>query len=328
MNAWSLAAPETLWKKTQTRSGSWSDWIRPRQQAHSKAGTSGQADRLSATRHSLCYASPPAQVGCLLVLPCCKLVILSTNSESDRLRVVLVAPRNPLNIGAAARAMSNFGFFHLRVVNPYELAFREARSAVGAAPLLAKAEEFKTVAEAIQDCTLVVGTTAVGQRQLHHTVRRLDQASHPLHKHLAKSRVALLFGSEKRGLSNEDLSHCHWLVRIPTREEHRSMNLGQAVAVCLYELVRDPQAAAKPEKHVPATAADLERLTTLLLDALRSSCYLKSNPISKRRSAAPTEEKIRRLVRRLHLSASDAELTLGILRQILWKSRQDNELSH
>src|SRR5712664_1830508 len=241
--------------------------------------------------------------------------------QLDNLRVVLVNPRNPLNIGAAARAMSNFGFFHLRVVNPYELAFREARSAVGATPLLARAEEFKTVAEAVEDCTLVVGTTAVGQRQLEHPVRRLDQAARFLRKTLAGNRVALLFGSEKRGLSNEDLSYCHWLLRIPTQEEHRSMNLGQAVAVCLYELARDLQAVMKPEKHVPATAADLERLTALLLDALRASGYLKSGlgGSQKRRPAAPTEEKIRRLVRRLHLSATDAELTLGILRQIFWK---------
>jgi TrmH family RNA methyltransferase len=246
---------------------------------------------------------------------------LSSNAESDRLRVVLVAPRNPLNIGAAARAMSNFGFFHLRVVNPYELAFREARSAVGAAPLLAQAEEFKTVADAVADCTLVVGTTAVGPRQLQHPVRRLDHAARLLRKHLTGSRVALLFGSEKRGLSNEDLSHCHWLLRIPTREEHRSMNLGQAVAVCLYELARDPQAVSKTEKHTPAEAADLERLTSLLLDALRSSGYLKPNPSNsrKRRTATATEEKIRRLIRRLPLSASDAELTLGIFRQIFWK---------
>jgi TrmH family RNA methyltransferase len=243
------------------------------------------------------------------------------NAESDRLRVVLVAPRNPLNIGAAARAMSNFGFFHLRVVNPYELAFREARSAVGAEPLLAQAEEFKTVAEAVEDCTLVVGTTAVGLRQLQHPVRRLEQAARLLRKRLAAGPIALLFGSEKRGLSNEDLSHCHWLLRIPTWEEHRSMNLGQAVAVCLYELARDPQAPPKPDKHVPASAADLERLTQLLLDALRSSGYLKAAPSSsqKHRSAAPTEEKIRRLVRRLRLSTADAELILGILRQIFWQ---------
>lgn len=246
---------------------------------------------------------------------------MSPHSELDRLRVVLVSPRNPLNIGAATRAMSNFGFLHLRVVSPYELAFREARSAVGAETLLARAEEFKTLAEAVADCTLVVGTTAVGLRQLQHPVRRLEQAASLIRKRLATSSVALLFGSEKRGLSNEDLSHCHWLLRIPTREEHRSMNLGQAVAVCLYELARDPRAVPKPDKHTAASAADLERLTALLLDALRSSGYLKAIPSAsqKRRPAAPTDEKIRRLVRRLHLSATDAELTLGILRQIFWK---------
>src|SRR6266478_2663042 len=225
--------------------------------------------------------------------------------------------------------MSNFGFQRLRLVTPYEPAFREARSAVGASELLAGAKVYQSVAEAVADCTLVVGTTAVRHRDLHHPLRRLEAGARLVRKHMASSSVALLFGSEKRGLSNEDLSHCHWLVRIPTREEHRSMNLGQAVAVCLYELARDPQAAPNPPKPIPATAADLERLTALLLDALRSSGYLKSNPtgFQKRRSAAPTEEKIRRLVRRLHLSAADAELTLGILRQVLWKSRQDNKLS-
>jgi TrmH family RNA methyltransferase len=282
-------------------------------------------DALGFSGHVLLFLAP--------LLPYFSLALnslpMSPNAESESLRVVLVAPRNPLNIGAAARAMSNFGFSHLRVVNPYELAFREARSAVGAEPLLARAEEFNTVAEAIEDCTLVVGTTSVGRRQLHHPVHRLDQAARRVRKHLMGGRVALLFGSEKRGLSNEDLSHCHWLLRIPTREEHRSMNLGQAVAICLYELARDAKAVARPEKHTPTKAADLERLTLLLLDALRSSGYLKSNPhiSQKRRSGAPTEEKIRRLVRRLHLSAADAELTIGILRQIFWKLGSAKPLS-
>jgi tRNA/rRNA methyltransferase len=251
---------------------------------------------------------------------------LSTSPQLDNLRVVLVNTRNPLNIGAAARAMSNFGFFHLRVVNPYELAFREARSAVGASPLLARAEEFKTLAEAVADCTLIVGTTAVGRRDPRHPVKRLEQAAPLIRKHSAGSRVALLFGSEKRGLSNEDLSHCHWLLRIPTREEHRSMNLGQAVAVCLYELARDPQGAAQAEKRTAATAAELERITSVLLDALRASGYLRSLPTAgQKRRPAPTDEKIRRLVRRLNLSSSDADLCLGILRQILWKSRSASE---
>lgn len=224
--------------------------------------------------------------------------------------------------------MSNFGFFHLRVVNPYELAFREARSAVGASPILAAAEEFSSLAETVADCTLVVGTTSVGHRELQHDVKRLEQAAPLIRKRLAASRVALLFGSEKRGLSNEDLSHCHWLLRIPTREDHRSMNLGQAVAICLYELARDSRAAAPDGKRAAANADHLERITSVLLEALRASGYLKSSPATtpKRRSAAPTDEKIRRLVHRLHLSASDAELTLGILRQILWKSRGNANL--
>ena len=241
-------------------------------------------------------------------------------SEYERLRVVLVSTRNPLNIGAAARAMSNFGFLHLRVVNPFELAFREARSAVGAAPLLAQAEEFKSLGEAVADCSLVVGTTALSRRDPQHTVRDLQQGARLIRKRLVSGRVALLFGSEKRGLSNEDLSHCHWLLRIPTREEHRSMNLGQAVAVCLYELARDQKSSFASEKLALAAARDLERLTSLLLEALQASGYIKSSQNqAKSRSAAPIEEKVRRFIRRMNLSAADAELLLGMLRQILWK---------
>jgi tRNA/rRNA methyltransferase len=235
-------------------------------------------------------------------------------TQPERLRVVLVSPRNPLNIGAAARAISNFGFSRLRVVNPYEVAFREARSAVGAASVLETAEEYKTVAEATADCTLVVGTTAVGRRELQQPLRRLEYGIRLIRRRLAASPVALLFGSEKFGLSNDDLSHCHWLMRIPTREEHESMNLGQSVAVCLYELVRDAKAETlKPERAKRATAGDLERITQRLLEVLEKSGYV--NP----RTSGSTEEKIRRLVRRLHLTARDAEIWLGMLRQILWR---------
>ena len=86
----------------------------------------------------------------------------------------MVATRNPLNIGASARAMANFGFSRLRVVNAYDVAFREARSAVGAAPLLQKAEDFTDPADAVAECHLVVGTTSVGHRELQHPLRRLE----------------------------------------------------------------------------------------------------------------------------------------------------------
>jgi len=225
-----------------------------------------------------------------------------------------VETRNPLNIGAAARAMANFGFAALRVVNPYDVAFREARSAVGAAPLLARAEEFGAVADAVADASLVVGTTSVGNRHPQLAVRRLEFGARLIRRRLAAGPVALLFGSENFGLSNQDLAHCHWLMRIPTVDRGLSMNLGQAVALCLYELARDPKAVdGEPERVTPAAAADNEQITRLLLEALAESGYTK--PLT----AASTEEKVRRLVRRLNLSRKDAPVVLGMLRQILWK---------
>jgi tRNA/rRNA methyltransferase len=228
-------------------------------------------------------------------------------TEADNLRVVLVATRNPLNIGAAARAMSNFGFLRLRVVNCYDVAFREARSAVGAPDLLANAEEFSSVAEAVADCGLVVGTTAGESRQLEQPFHRLDAGGTLIRSRLAAERVALLFGSEKRGLSNDDLSYCHWLMRIPTREAHGSMNLGQAVAVCLYELIRSEKEAAPAESEKQASGAALERMTRALLDILGESGYTKPG------TEAATEEKMRRLVRRMNLTEEDAELWTGML---------------
>lgn len=238
------------------------------------------------------------------------------------LRIVLVDTRNPLNIGAAARAVSNFGFSHFRLVHPYDVAFQGARSAVGAAKILETAQIYEKLPEAIADCTLVVGTTAVGHRELHLPLRRLEAGARLIRKHLARKRaasakVALLFGSEKFGLSNEDLSHCHWLMRIPTREQHISMNLGQAVAICLYELIRDAKTIAKferlAEKAIPANAGEVERFTEVLTQALSLSGFLD------RRTVADADDRIRRLVRRLKLPQRDADMWTGILRQIVWK---------
>lgn len=258
----------------------------------------------------------------------------------SHLSIVLVATRNPLNIGAAARAMSNFGFSSLRLVNPYEPSFREARSAVNAADLLASAQQFTSLAEAVADCSLVVGTTAARHRELQQPLRPLHQGAPLIRRRLDSGRVALLFGSEKTGLSNHDLSHCHWLLHIPTRDEHVSMNLGQAVAVCLHQIALEleqpasisPQSAnalfhplpaggqnlqpGTPQHFEPATAQDLERLTSLLLQTLELSEYVK--PATE----ASVEEKLRRLVHRLNLTASDAGLLLGMVRQVLWKLRR------
>ncbi len=242
--------------------------------------------------------------------------LASSTSSLDRLRIVLVGTRNPLNLGAAARAMSNFDALHMRVVHPFELAFREARSAVGpAADILARAEEFESLAAAVADCSLVVGTTALRHRDLQHPVRLLTDGAREIHQQLTQANVAIIFGSEKTGLSNADLGHCHWLMQIPARDEHLSMNLGQAVAVTLYELSRESRPLPVAESEAPANAADLERLTGVLLEALQVSGYVTPATF------AATEEKVRRMVRRINLNGRDAEVLLGMLRQILWKFR-------
>ena len=212
--------------------------------------------------------------------------------------------------------MSNFGFSYLRVVNPYEKAFRTARSAVGASELLARAKEYTSVADAVADCTLVVGTTAVRHRELQHPLRRLEYGGRLIRKHMSSGSVALLFGSERYGLSKLDLSYCHWLIRIPTLEQNISMNLGQAVAVCLYELIRDGKVAGRSEKQTLATGGEIERITALLADVLSTSSYMLPQ------RAAETEQRIRRMVSRIKLSAQDVEAWLGILRHVQWQLRQ------
>jgi tRNA/rRNA methyltransferase len=240
--------------------------------------------------------------------------------DPDRLCIILVATRNPLNIGAAARAMCNFGFRNLRLVHPYDLAFREARSAVGASSVLTEAKVFSTVAEAVADCTLIVGTTAIGHRQLQHPLHVLKDAAPSILQELAAtpdrpSRVAILFGSEKFGLSNEDLSHCDWLMHIPTGAEQKSMNLGQAVAVCLYELARNVAPPLPVTESPRASSEEVERLTTVLLETLHASEYVEPAALDSK------EEDLRRMLRRMQLSSEDASSWLGMLRQILWKVR-------
>jgi tRNA/rRNA methyltransferase len=192
----------------------------------------------------------------------------------------------------------------------------------------------------VADCSLVVGTTAVGNREMKHPLRGLEEGARLIGKRMETGRVAVLFGSEKWGLSNEDLSYCHWLMRIPTRMEHRSMNLGQAAAVVMYELGRakrfntegaeGPQrtrrraenpAPSKAEGAAPrrgkreefAEMETVERIGEVLLEALRKSGYIAA------RGEAKAEEKLRRLLRRFSMEAADAEVLLGMVRKILWK---------
>ena len=242
----------------------------------------------------------------------------------------MVRTRNPLNLGAVARAMSNFGAAELRAVQPYGKAWREANSAVGAGEVMARAREFAMIAEAVADCSLVVGTTSVGNRELKHPLHDLAEAVPLLQQRMASGRVAVLFGSEKFGLSNEELSYCHRLMRIPTREEHRSMNLGQAAAVVLYELGRKEvqgsklkvEGTGKRKSKIEngkwksggrsgfAEMETVERIGEALLEALVKSGYVGP------RKTELAEEKLRRMLRRFSMSAADAEVFLGMMRKI------------
>lgn len=268
-----------------------------------------------------------------------------SGDELGRVCVVLVRARNPSNIGAVARAMHDFGFARLRVVNEFPVPFEAAKSAVDASAVMASAVGYASVAEAVGDCTLVVGTTAVGERDLRHQLLPLAEAGVRVRAELREptqdeetvmdgapgrggnaGRVALVFGSEKTGLSNEELSHCNWLLTVPMQEyegvRHPSMNLGQAVAVCLYELVRDPThddkavmngAPGESMNPAAAAAAELERLSALLSEVLEKTEYTRRHPADK------DPAQMRRMVRRMGVDAEDAPVWMGILRQVLWK---------
>ena len=240
-----------------------------------------------------------------------------TEEQRARVTVVLVRARNPNNIGAVARAMHGFGFTSLRLVNEYSVALETARSAVDASAILAGAQEFATVADAVADCGLVVGTTAVGERKQEHSLYTLAEGAGLIRPALATARVALLFGSEKTGLSNDALSHCNWLVTIPMHQtpglRHASMNLGQAAAVCLYELIRQADTPPHDNLQAGAQAVDLERVTKLIAEILSRIGYARHRP------ASADPEEVRRMVRRLNLNQSDARRWIGILRRLLWK---------
>ncbi len=237
--------------------------------------------------------------------------------------VVLIRARNPNNIGAVARAMHDFGFAGLAVVSDYLTPFETARAAVDAEDVLAGAVTCASVAEAVRECSLVLGTTAVGERALEHPLLALKDAARRVRDHVAGNaahRVALLFGSEKTGLSNEELSHCHALVTIPMAQHagvrHPSMNLGQAAAVCLYELVRERGLDRVVTQPARATADDTDRLRALFVEVLEASGYTRRHP------ANSDEAQVRRLLLRAVPEAADAPVWMGLLRQVLWGLRR------
>ena len=232
-------------------------------------------------------------------------------------RIVLVRPRNPLNIAAAARAMRNFGLNDLAVVAAYEPVWQDARAAPGAEKLLQNVLVVPRLLDALDDRTFVLGTSSLSRRQPTQPAFSLSHWGPLLKKHGAAGRFAVLFGSEKTGLSNQDLSHCHAILRIPTEPSCPTMNLGQAVAVCCYELQRALQAdRATPPKSPPrATVGEVTRLMAEIEQLLDRKREL---PGGRERARS---FHLREMLLRWRLTSRDVTLLLGVLRDIGWRVR-------
>ena len=259
---------------------------------------------------------------------------LLAESQRERIDVVLVSPRNPLNIGAVARAMANFGFARLSVVAPYEPHWREARSAVGAPNLLANSRQVASLAEAVCNSTMVLGTGTLTHRQPEQAVVRLSELAPLVAEELRRGgQIALVFGSEKHGLTRHDLSYCNVLVQIPTDPRQPSMNLGQAAAVCLYELATRVGSSTAPSGSVAGSVgADAEtvqphntsEMTSGHLDLLAG--LIEEVMVAAKYSPQSMQEAnrhgMRLMLRRLQLNAVDNRRALGLFRRILWRFKR------
>ena len=221
--------------------------------------------------------------------------------------------------------MANFGFTRLAVVAPYEPHWREAKSAVQAEELLQNAKRTESLAEAVADCTLVVGTGSLEHRKPEQPVIPLPELAPRVREEIARGgRVALVFGSEKRGLTQEDLAHCHLLTVIPTDARQPSMNLGQAVAVCLYAIASridetaapDVEREAASDAAAPASSRDLELLAEVVDETMTAANY---SPATMRKA---NRHDVHLLLRRLALTRRDAGRILGLFRRILWRLKR------
>lgn len=229
------------------------------------------------------------------------------NELLARVRIVLVEPQHPGNIGAAARAMKTMGLRELALVKPYRFPHAEATDmAVGAADLLESAVLHPDLAGAVADCGLVVGASARLRSLPHNTCTPRELA--PRLAREVGGRIALVFGSERVGLSNEDLELCHELVSIPANPEFRVLNLAAAVQILCYELrlAAAAQLAGAPE-HVPVDQREMELFFAHLERVLVELKFL--NPRHPRQ--------LMRRLRRLYGRAAPNENEMHILRGIL-----------
>jgi len=230
-----------------------------------------------------------------------------------RVRVVLVRPEHPGNIGAAARAMKNMGFSALHLVAPRCGHFTPEALAMayGARDVLDGARVHTAPAEAVADARWVVGLSM--PRPGRSAPERLAEAAPGIVRHARAHDVALVFGSEISGLSNDDLAACHQIVAIPTDPAQPSLNLAQAVLLACYELARaEPLPAGSDPAPPLAAAAELDGLHRHLADTLRAIDFLR--PPHDRHLLRD----LRAMIARARLDPREVRILRGILRQTLW----------
>ncbi len=221
-------------------------------------------------------------------------------------RIVLLRPRNPENLGAVARAMKNFGLSDWAIVALGTHDFAAARRvAVHAEELLERPRLCATLEEAVADCAWVVGTSSRIVRRK----RRLrpEAVAAEALAGAARGRTAIVFGDEQSGLSNEDLARCHDLSSVPTDDAQPSLNLAQAVLLYAYELRRAAAPARVPDPPPGASDAEVRALEAALRDALRARGFL----VGPERHAV--RDLLATLVRR-RLSQREARLWIAALR--------------
>ena len=237
------------------------------------------------------------------------------------IRVVLVNPSHPGNVGAAARAMKNMGLNQLVLVDPQE--FPDPRAiwrAAGAKDLVDSARVVSTLDEAIADCHLVVGTSARERRIPWPLVEPKACAEH-IYNEPEKAKIAVLFGREDSGLSNEELQRCNLHVNVPTSDAYRSLNLAMAVQIICYELrMRSLQGDDRPQQAMDewdeplASGEDVERFYEHLAQMLVDIEFL--DPENPRQLLV----RLRRLFGRVRLDQMEINILRGILAEVQKKA--------
>lgn len=234
----------------------------------------------------------------------------------DNIRIVLVNPIYGGNVGSTCRAMANMGLSDLALVTPVSLNFDEARKmACHATHILENRSEFSSLAEAVSDCGAVMGTTARNGLYRQHAKTPREWASKAIE--VAKSgKVALIFGREDNGLSNEELALCTQIMQIPTTEDFTSLNVAQAVLVCSYEIFIAYGAYEPPlEKSPEAPSEFRERMFDMWRDTLLDIGFMKED------KADHMMQGVRRILSRGTLTVDDIRILMGIAKQARWAAK-------